>query len=288
MPQDPHARRSIACIANSAATLRMSVKPGLAGLARSSSMRRGSVFNAPTHASISGAGASPSAAIQAPPSMPVAPLRNALERLLLRLDGSLRRFQIVAMVPGARVLACEKNVQTGAYEVTSGLGAVPFSSPHDFEIVEHLIREVTPHSAEDPCVVSCMCWQRGLPAQGYHDVFYIPLLTGDAGPHVQVSDNLTRPVMRNGDLVYVGPDLTEVAGTQSVAVAFDPSTLYDLCTSLAEKTSNPDGTTGVGMMLPCSPSTGRRFQPWRDVRWLPTDRATGVTSLAKRFLFGAR
>ena len=151
-PDAVHGRPSIASMANGAAAPRMSMKPGLP---RSSTLKRGSVFGGNTP---QGGGAATAPADQ---QLPISTLRTGLERLMMRLDGTLRRVQLVAMVPGARVLTCDKNVATGAYEVLTGVGGSPYSSPHYFEIVEHLLRELTPHAAEDPCIVACMCWHRG-------------------------------------------------------------------------------------------------------------------------------
>lgn len=268
-PEVVHTRRSMAAMANSATALRMSIKPG--GLTRSSTFKRGSMM-----------GGQPA---PADTPAPVVTLRNGIERLLARLDGPVRRFQAAPMAAGGRVLSCEKNIQTGMYEVTSAPGKTALASPHDFEVVEYLVRELTPTTSDDPCLVSCVAWQRGLPAQGHHDLFSVPLLTGEPGPDVQTSNSMMRPMKGASELVFLTGDVTEVEGVQQVRVAFEPHTLFELCANLAEKQSAGDGTTALSFTLPCSPTTGRRFHPWKDVRWLPSDRiAPGVASLARRWL----
>ena len=286
-------RQSLMALNSGANTLRMSVKPGLL---RSSTLRRGSIFGASNGAPERGGsilhhgGSQGEPAPSQPVTAAVVNLRTGLERLMLRLDGAIRRFQVVVMLPGARVFSCERTMQTGTFEVHSGPPpARPvFSSAHDFEVVDFLMRELTPCNAEDPCVVSCMSWARGLPAQGQHDIFCLPLLTGETENGVQLSSALIRPPGRGacGSLVYITSDASELEGVRRVAVAFNPQTLFDLCANLAEKWGSPDGSTGVAFMLPCSPSTGRRFQPWKDVRWLPSEREGVVSSFARR-LFGS-
>ena len=269
-PELVHGRRSMAAIANSATGLRMSVKPG--GLTRSSTLKRGSTFGGPV--------GDPTAAGVAP----VATLRNGLERLMVRLDGPVRRFQAAPMVAGARVLSCERNVQTGMYEVTSGQSKPVLSSPHDYEVVDYLVRELTPSVSDDPCLVSCVAWQRGLPAQGHHDMFSVPLLTGEPEGDVQTSASMTRPMRGASELVFLSNDVTEMDGVRQVKVAFEPQTLFELCANLAEKWPAGDGTTALALTLPCSPTTGRRFHPWKDVKWVPSDKVDtgGMSSLARR------
>ena len=279
VPDLTNARQSMAVVAAGAPALRMSIKPGAGGLARSATMRRGSMMVP------SGGGEQAAVAM--------APLRTGLERLMMRLEGAIRRFQAVAMAPGARVLSCEKNMASGMYEVRTVPGKAAFSSPHDFEAVEYMMKELTPHGTEDPCTVSCVAWARGPAAQAQHDLFCLPLLTADPGSNVQVSDALVRPASRSpADTVYLASDVTEIDGIQRVGVSFDPQTLFELCANLAEKWSAADGTTGMSFTLPCSPSTGRRFQPWKDVRWLPHASDLGavgaVSGLARRLFGGPR
>ena len=139
-----------------------------------------------------------------------------------------------------------------------------------------------------------MAWQRGPAAQGHHDIFLIPLLTRDPPPNAQPADTLVRAETeeslgagRHEDLVYLATDVTETLGTQQVAVAFDPNTLFQLCANLAEKSACADGAVAVSLALPCSPTTARRFQPWKDIRWVPPSRAEGaVSQLARKWGLG--
>ena len=206
----------------------------------------------------------------------------------MRLDGPIRRFQVVPLVTGSRVLTCEKNMQLGMFEVSVAPGRVSFSSPHDYEVVEHLMREMTPSCADDPCIVSCLAWQRGPAAQATHDLFCLPLLTSQPPSAAHLADNVCKPFTRESaqELVYLTTDVSTMDGVQRVSVAFDPVTLFELCANLAEKWPAGGGTVGISVTLPCSPSSGRRFQPWKDVAWIPSDRQDGPVSQLARRLFG--